>query len=148
MPYPVVGSASADTSGISRWSPAGFLDASVVLVHALVGARCELTRPGIAVWYWYLGMQKWVETAPPPAPSGLGTPFTLKLDSFQTTSPRPPLFGHWTMNVPPTAVTYGALAGKLALRLVFLGPPSMKQPVEPSSPEEARTDWPCAAVSL
>jgi hypothetical protein len=51
--------------------------------------------PAVVDWAWYEGMHHSDETPPPPAPLG----------SFQTLSELEP------MEVPPTAMTFGWLAG-------------------------------------
>ncbi len=57
MTYPLLGSASADTSGISRQSP---------LLAAQGVPLLPLTVPRVC---WYEGMVNVFEMPPPPAPS-------------------------------------------------------------------------------
>src|ERR1700722_11304176 len=77
-------------------------------------------------------MHHTLETPPPPAPES-------RSESFQTTSTRSLLLVKSKL-VPPTAMTYGSLAGVTVLTRA-LAVELFEQPVEPESPEAEKIVW-------
>ena len=91
MTYPLLGSASAATSGTSRRYCVG-------VVHMGLVTESGFMTPGTPDSAWYDGMHHDSDTPPPPAPS-------VSLESFQTLSEEV------ASDVPPTETTSGWLPG-------------------------------------